>query len=283
MKKILTLTIALLAVSGAFAAAPALADGGGCPFDQTWGTPSISAAQEIVQLTNEARAKAGLPALHVSSGLTQLAMYRALYMAKFGDFSHDGDSAAVTACGFAPQVGANNGWRFASASAMVTWWMNSSEHRHAILNPAVNYIGAGVANGEHGQMFYEFFSIDDDPSFSDADPYAAVRNWPTSSDRGATADKGFSPQIRQLTVKAGRSATVNVTQSAMTRMGDPIKVKLVKLVQPKIGKAVKVGASSIRFSAPAHSRSSVVPVRFEFRAANGSTGWGVLEVRIIGR
>ena len=107
-------------------------------------------AQEVIRLTNEERAKAGLPALEVNDNLMQAAAIRAEEIAE--KFSHtrpngEGMSTVFYEVGLDPydlRPGENCAKGSKTPEAVVTGWMNSEGHRNAILNEDNTDIGVGV-------------------------------------------------------------------------------------------------------------------------------------------
>ncbi|MDX2272677.1 MAG: CAP domain-containing protein [Cyanobacteriota bacterium] len=111
--------------------------------------PNNTFAQEVVNLTNQERQKAGLAPLTVQSSLTQAAQSHAQDMALKDYFSHtgkDGSSPATRAqrAGYpSGYVGENIAAGYTTPQAVVQGWMNSSGHRANILNPNYKHIGVG--------------------------------------------------------------------------------------------------------------------------------------------
>ena len=116
-------------------------------------------AQEVIRLTNEERAKAGLPALKVNDKLMQAAAIRAEEITE--KFSHtrpngDGMSTVFYEVGLDPyklRPGENCAKGSKTPDAVVTGWMNSKGHRNAILNAENTDIGVGVIE-YNGVMYW---------------------------------------------------------------------------------------------------------------------------------
>jgi uncharacterized protein YkwD len=108
-----------------------------------------SAAQEIVQLTNEKRVQAGLPALAIDAALMAVARKRSVELVY--DFSHDGLRSDCAQCG------ENIGWRAAGSFtplSQVTGWMNSTTgHRENMLYPTATRVGVGVCRAADGKVY----------------------------------------------------------------------------------------------------------------------------------
>lgn len=123
------------------------------------GTPdtSISAIeQEVLNLTNAERQKAGLQPLQADSKLMNSARQKSTDMAKNNYFSHTSPTYGspfdqMKANGVSYRSAAENiamGQR--SAEEVVKGWMNSPGHRQNILTPDFTHIGIGYdANGNY--------------------------------------------------------------------------------------------------------------------------------------
>jgi uncharacterized protein YkwD len=108
-----------------------------------------AAAQEIVQLTNEKRVQAGLPALAIDAALMAMARKRSSELVQ--NFSHDGLRGDCSQCG------ENIGWRAAGSFtplSQVTGWMNSTTgHRENMLYPTATRVGVGVCRASNGKVY----------------------------------------------------------------------------------------------------------------------------------
>jgi hypothetical protein len=114
------------------------------------GIAASAAALEAVYLTNQERAKAGLPPLKAEIRLETAAFGHSTDMAVNNFFTHVGSNGAelparLAAVGYTGWTagGENVGAGFPTASSVVAAWMNSPGHRNNILNP--NYREIGVA------------------------------------------------------------------------------------------------------------------------------------------
>ena len=125
-------------------------------------------AQEVIRLTNEERAKAGLPALKVNDKLMQAAAIRAEEITE--KFSHtrpngDGMSTVFYEVGLDPYElcpGENIASKATTPQQVVEAWMNSEGHRNAILNVNHTDIGVGVAVKQfHNPDSYTLFWVQD--------------------------------------------------------------------------------------------------------------------------
>jgi uncharacterized protein YkwD len=123
-----------------------------------WLGPAAAATPDeqarIIELTNQARAASGLPALSPNAALTASAEAYSLAMATGDFFSHTGlDGSTFSARN---QAAGYSGWSWMaeniaagqrSADEVFTAWMNSPGHRANILNPQAREIGLGHAYG----------------------------------------------------------------------------------------------------------------------------------------
>jgi uncharacterized protein YkwD len=122
-------------------------------------------AEEIVRLTNEERAKEGLPALEIDEDLMTVAQIKSQDMADNDYFSHDSPTwGGKTSLIFPDYVTSNVkywgeniiGARFSTsntndADGCVQRWMTSEGHRDNILRKDSTHIGVGVMR-EKGTM-----------------------------------------------------------------------------------------------------------------------------------
>ena len=133
-----------------------------------WSTDSFSSTDEaqLIALTNQARASAGLPALKVDSALTSIARWRSQDMATRDYFSHDIPNPPggkvfneMDRRGYCYHVaGENIGWNNASddtATAKIqAAFMASPPHKANILGSAWDHIGVGAYKDSTGKHFW---------------------------------------------------------------------------------------------------------------------------------
>jgi len=105
--------------------------------------------QRVVDLTNQERARQGLPPLVLDSALSGSALAHNEDMADQGFFSHTGSSGSsvdqrIAAAGFHPlwAYGENIAAGQLTPEEVVEAWMNSEGHRANILSPGYSHIGA---------------------------------------------------------------------------------------------------------------------------------------------
>ncbi|WP_422752889.1 CAP domain-containing protein [Micromonospora sp. WMMD708] len=112
-----------------------------------------SQTQQVVDLVNAERAKAGCAAVTVDAKLTLAAQQHSQDQADHKTMTHtgsDGSNAGqrLDRAGYAWRTyGENVAWNQQTPAAVMQAWMNSSGHRANILNCAFTQIGVGVANG----------------------------------------------------------------------------------------------------------------------------------------
>ena len=116
-------------------------------------------AQEVIRLTNEERAKAGLPALKVNDKLMQAAAIRAKELTeRFAHVRPDGDETYSVF----DEVGYDLGMKLAgevaaygqtTPQAVVNAWMQSKGHRDWLLSAECVEVGVGIAISSNG-IFY---------------------------------------------------------------------------------------------------------------------------------
>ncbi|WKU08737.1 CAP domain-containing protein [Micromonospora sp. HUAS LYJ1] len=112
-----------------------------------------SQAQQVVDLVNAERAKAGCAAVTVNAKLTLAAQQHSQDQADHQTMTHtgsDGSNAGqrLDRAGYTWRTyGENVAWNQQTPAAVMQAWMNSSGHRANILNCAFTEIGVGVATG----------------------------------------------------------------------------------------------------------------------------------------
>jgi len=112
--------------------------------------------QQVVDLTNQERAKNGLPALKVDVTLSKMAHEKSRDMSANGYFSHTSPTYGspfdmMKKYGISYRyAGENIAMGQRTPEEVVKAWMNSEGHRKNILSPNYNYIGVGyVAQGNY--------------------------------------------------------------------------------------------------------------------------------------
>lgn len=127
------------------------------PAKTTQTTSALSAyEQKVVDLTNQERAKNGLPALKIDSALSKMAHEKSRDMSANGYFSHTSPTYGspfdmMKKYGITYHyAGENIAMGQQTPEEVVKAWMNSQGHRENILNPNYNYIGVGyVSQGNY--------------------------------------------------------------------------------------------------------------------------------------
>jgi hypothetical protein len=109
---------------------------------------------EVVKLTNQRRAEAGLPSLSLNETLSSAAFAKGADMINRDYWAHtapDGKEpwAFFSSAGYRYRYAGENLARdFSSASSAVDAWMASPTHRDNILNPKYKEIGIGIIDGD---------------------------------------------------------------------------------------------------------------------------------------
>ncbi|XOQ48594.1 MAG: SCP domain-containing protein [Eubacteriales bacterium] len=127
----------------------------------TASTGSDSSFQnQVVQLVNQERAKAGLKALTVNSQLTKTATLKSEDMAKLNYFDHTSPTYGspfdmMKQFGISYRTaGENIAMGQTSPQQVMQGWMNSPGHRANILNSSFTQIGVGIAKNAKGQYIW---------------------------------------------------------------------------------------------------------------------------------
>lgn len=126
---------------------------------------SVSMAQQVANLVNQERAKAGLSPLTLREDLTAAAQIRAKETAV--SFSHtrpDGSNfhTVLTQQQISyRRSGENIAWGQPTAQAVMNAWMNSQGHRANILNASYEYIGIGYYTDSQGTPYWTQLFISD--------------------------------------------------------------------------------------------------------------------------
>jgi len=111
-----------------------------------------SVIQQVVDLTNQERAKAGLKALQIDTKLTQSAEAKSQDMKNKNYFSHTSPTYGspfdqMESLGITYKSAAENiamGQR--SAAEVVDAWMKSPGHKANMMNPSFTHIGVGLSD-----------------------------------------------------------------------------------------------------------------------------------------
>lgn len=127
------------------------------PSTPTQTTSTLSAfEQKVVDLTNQQRAKNGLPALKVDEMLSKMAREKSRDMSANGYFSHTSPTYGspfdmMKQYGITYRsAGENIAMGQRSPEEVVNAWMNSEGHRKNILSPNFTHIGVGhIAQGNY--------------------------------------------------------------------------------------------------------------------------------------
>jgi uncharacterized protein YkwD len=155
-----------------------------------WSAGSANSASEkqLVALTNQSRAAAGLKALRVDSTLTSVARWRSKDMINRDYFSHDIPGYGkvyrkLDAVGYCYKVaGENIGWNTypdGEATAQIhQMFMGSSGHRGNILGRSWDVIGVGSYKGADGKKMWTVLFADKCGTTVKATPKPTVKATP---------------------------------------------------------------------------------------------------------
>ncbi len=123
-----------------------------------------SVEQQVIDLTNQERAKQGLPALKANWQLSRVARYKSRDMRDKNYFSH---TSPTYGSPFDMMKAFNVSYRRAAENIaagqrtpeqVVNGWMNSAGHRKNILDPNLRQIGVGYAEGgSYGHYWTQMF------------------------------------------------------------------------------------------------------------------------------
>ena len=111
-------------------------------------------AEQVAQLVNKERSKAGLAPLSFDTQLSADALVRAKEIV--GAFDHirpDGSNFSTAVTIRWNTVGENIAWGQSSPQSVMNTWMNSAGHRQNILNSSYSKIGVGVTE-ENGRLYW---------------------------------------------------------------------------------------------------------------------------------
>lgn len=114
---------------------------------------------QVVALTNQARAHNGCAALRTDERLRTAARAHSVDMATHNDLSHtgsDGSSFSDRAerAGYPQPMSENIADGYATAEAVVNAWLNSPGHRSNILNCQTRAVGIGLAYASNGTPYW---------------------------------------------------------------------------------------------------------------------------------
>ena len=122
--------------------------------------PAAAPVQQVVDLTNAARARAGLSAVRVDQRLVNAAQAHSADQAARDALSHAGGDGSDLASRVARQgyaygtVAENVAAGYRDAASVVDGWMGSAGHQANILNGSVTHVGVGVAYAADGTAYW---------------------------------------------------------------------------------------------------------------------------------
>ena len=119
--------------------------------------------QETLNLINEQRTAAGLPALQIDAELQNVARLKANDMVDNNYFSHTSPTYGspfdmIKSFGISYKTAGENIAGNSSNSGAVNAWMNSEGHKANILNNSYNYTGLAVVHSpKYGKLYVQLF------------------------------------------------------------------------------------------------------------------------------
>ena len=127
--------------------------------------PNTGYLQQVLDLTNVERAKAGCPALQMDSRLQQAAQGHSQDMADKDYFAHNDPDGTTPwdraeAAGYPNPSGENIAMGYPTPAKVMEAWMNSPGHRANILNCDSHELGVGyVVDDEDGAIWTQLFGF----------------------------------------------------------------------------------------------------------------------------
>lgn len=122
--------------------------------------PASTSLQQVVDLTNAERARAGLGPLSVDPRLMGAAQAHSADQAARASMTHTGSDgsnvgARIGRQGYAFQSCAENvAWGYRDAPSVVAGWMGSPGHRANILSRGATHVGVGLAHAADGSPYW---------------------------------------------------------------------------------------------------------------------------------
>ncbi len=119
--------------------------------------------ERALELVNQARVKAKLPALKVNALLTEVARKHSANMARQGKLEHklDGkdlearlEAAGYRWLGFGENIAFSKRKTRAAGDEAFETWMNSKSHRENVLEAEFTETGVGVARDARGEAYF---------------------------------------------------------------------------------------------------------------------------------
>ncbi|GHJ26202.1 CAP domain-containing protein [Streptomyces hygroscopicus] len=146
-----TIAIAALAAAAVGIPSAAMAQSAAPAGAPSAAATAATARQQVVDLVNSERAKAGCRPLTVNEKLAEAAQKHSEDMAAHGKMSHTGSDGSspgdrIERAGYSWRAyGENVAYGYDSPKSVMAGWMNSSGHKANILNCDFKEIGVGLA------------------------------------------------------------------------------------------------------------------------------------------
>jgi uncharacterized protein YkwD len=197
-------------------------------FGWSAGTFSSASEQQLVALTNQARANAGRRALKVDSALTSIARWRSKDMITRDYFSHSippsGTSvfAVMSERGYCFNLaGENIGWNTypddVATVQIQQMFMNSPSHRDNILGRAWDVIGVGAYKGADGKKMWTVLFADKCGTVASSTSKPAPKPTPRPTTRPTATPKPSATPVATPTP----TPTPTPTRDAAPRVPEP--------------------------------------------------------------
>jgi uncharacterized protein YkwD len=227
------------------------------------GTYSSSSEKELIALTNQSRAAAGLKALKVDPTLTSIARWRSKDMIQRDYFSHDIPGYGqvfkkLDEVGYCYKVaGENIGWNNYpddQATAQIhQMFMDSSGHRANILGKAWDVIGVGSYKGADGKKMWTVLFADKCGSTAAATPKPTTKPKPQATVKPRATAKPTPRPTPKAVQTAAPTPTPSPTPVPTRDPADPTPAPGDPAETPAAAPELALSAHGLRISDTATS------------------------------
>ena len=253
------------------------------------GAFSASSEADLVAMTNQSRASAGLKALKVDSTLKTIARWRSKDMIDRDYFSHDIPGYGkvfdkLNEIGYCYNVaGENIGWNNypddVATAAIHQAFMDSSGHRANILGKTYDVIGVGAYKGPTGKKMWTVLFADKCGSTgSTPTPKPTAKPKPKATAR-PTPRPTARPAARATTAPAAAAPPATAAPPAATPGSTP---ELIPDATPSLTQDDLVPPSDAA-TVPTDGTSSDAPALPGDAPADGTGGDGAVAMRVVDR
>jgi uncharacterized protein YkwD len=113
----------------------------------------------VLTIVNRERAANGCGSVVINSDLAEAARLHSQDQGEHTNMSHTGSDGSdfverARRAGYTNPIGENVAMGYATPTAVMDGWMNSSGHRANILNCNAKAMGVGVATGADGRLYW---------------------------------------------------------------------------------------------------------------------------------